>query len=213
MKTKIFIYIIVMPLIYSCKSSKEAMSIGGKDMRSIAIQNAINDFSMKCRLFKNDSIFSVSFEDSVFDKPTFIRINERMSTWKRGVYCSDIVAVTISAHRINDCDWCCDKFLYTNETKVGSIGKLPSRHIVIDGKLFYWYDDNYPLTEEMLAVLWKYNLLCDDREGKIGIPDFSTDDSQKGADYYFCKNNLSHYKRVITNRAIGYYAPPKLKCR
>ncbi len=96
------------------------------------------------------------------------------------------------------------QYYYSEETK----GKLPSRYVIEDGKLFYWWDDQYPVTEEMLAILWKYNLLQKD----LIIPEFSTDDSQKGADYYFCKNNLSKYKRVITSKGIGYYKPPKLKC-
>jgi hypothetical protein len=31
-------------------------------------------------------------------------------------------------------------------------------------------------------------------------------------DYYFCKRNLRKYKKVYSKIAMGYYAPPVLKC-
>lgn len=104
------------------------------------------------------------------------------------------------------------KLLLTDSTKVGSKGKLPSRYIEKDGKLFFWWDDEYPLTEETLSILQKYNLLQDDEGGIIKFPDFVINDAQKAAHYYFCKNNLTRYKKVITNKGIGNYTTPNLKC-
>ena len=177
--------------------------------RDVAINNAILDFSNSCKLYKNDSVFSVSFEDSVF----LLALDREASRWYRDKFYEDMIFVSISAHRISvPCEEHCDKFLYTAKTTVGSKGILPSRYIEKGGKLFYWWDDDYPLTEEMLAILWKYNLLYDDTEGLIGFPQFTINDSQKGAHYYFCKNDLSKYKRVVTNIGHGYYKPPKLKC-
>ncbi len=68
---------------------------------------------------------------------------------------------------------------------------------------------NFTVTEEIIAVLWSYDLL----QTYSIIPDFSIDDTQKGADYYLCKNDLSKYKRVITNIGLGYYKPPVLRCK
>lgn len=208
-------------LLAGCSSLNKSTITTGKSIKDIAMQNAIMNFSTNCNLFKRDSIFDVSFEDSVFNEGVWVRINEKIHEHgathirKRGLLYDGIVTVTISAHRIcMECDECTDKFLYTAKTTVGSKGSsLPTRYIEKDGKLFYWWDDDYPLTEEMLTILWKYNLICDDTVGLIGIPDFSTDDSQKAAHYYFCKNDLSKYKRIITNIATGYYKPPKLKCK
>jgi hypothetical protein len=104
---------------------------------------------------------------------------------------------------------CCDKFLYTAQTTVGSKGKLSSRYIEQDGKLFFRRDDDFPLSEEMIALLWKYNLPCDDTAGLIGIPEFTVNKKQKGADYYYGKYNLSKYKKVIINTGRGHYKPPK----
>ncbi|MDR0231502.1 MAG: hypothetical protein LBI82_05220 [Dysgonamonadaceae bacterium] len=164
-------------------------------------------------MYKNDSIFSVRFEDSVF----YLALNLETGQRYRDKFYEDRVLVLISAHRI--CVECeehglkfNDRFLYTAETIVGSKGKLPSRYIEKDGKLFYWWDNDYPLTEEMLAILWKYDLLFDDTKGLVGFPQFSIDEKLKGVHYYFCRNNLSKFKRVVTNIAPGYYKPPKLNC-
>jgi len=192
-----------------CASFKNNLKKNGENIRDVAFHNAILDFSNSCRLYKNDLIFSVSFEDSVF----CLAFDRKAFRWNRDKYYENMILVGISAHRISvSCEECCDKFLYTAKTTVGSKGKLPSRYVEKDDRLFYWWDDDYPLTEEMLAILWKYNLLCDDTDGLIGLPTYTIDDRQKGADYYFCKNDLSKFKRVVTNIGRGYYKPPNLKC-
>ena len=212
MKTSYLILpaVLVSVVLVSCASFKNNLIKTGGSIRDVAIHNAILDFSNSCRLYKKDSIFSVRFVDSVFS----LAFDYGEYRWSRDKFYDDLVFVTISAHRIGEfCGECCDKFLYTKETTVGSKGKLPSRYVEKDGKLFYWWDNDYPLTEAMLAILWKYNLLCDDTEGLIGIPDFTIDERQKGAHYYFCKNNLSKYKRILTNIGEGYYKPPELNCK
>ena len=93
------ILLLIIFLLCGCVSLKKEMTQTGENMQAVAIHNAILDFSKSCKLYKNDSVFSVNFNDS-----------------------------------------------------------------------------------------------------------------DKGADYYFCKNNLSKYKRVVTNIGLGYYKPPKLKC-
>lgn len=167
------------------------------------IQNAILDFSNTCRLYEKDSIFSVSYEDSVY-RMVLDKLNNRNYKWIRGEILEGLVAVSIVA------DY--NSFLLTKEIKVGSKGKLPSRYIEKNGKLFYWWDNDYPLTKEALNVYHKYNLLQDDKGGEIKFPNFTIDDNQKAAHYYFCKENLIKYKKIITNEGIGYYNIPKLNC-
>jgi hypothetical protein len=205
-------FILIFVLVLSCCATtkqKNTVITGGAD---VAMQIAINDFVKNCKLYKKDSVFHVSFEDSLYRK-VLKRKDEKTLHWTNNQFYENVVTVNIFAHHICEkCEECTDKFFYTAETTVGSKGKLPSRYIEKDSKLFYWWDDNYPLTEEMLAILWKYNLLCDNTDGHL-FHNYSTNDSQKGADYYFCKNNLAKFKRVITNIAIGWYDPPKLKCK
>ena len=189
-------------LLLGCSSIKKSTTLIGADLQEIAINNAIRDFSTKCNLFKKDSVFSVNFEDSVFSESTLIQVDKekykdgRTHQWKRGDLLDGIVSVEIGSSYY--------QYYYSEETK----DKLPTKYLIIDDKLFYWKDDNYPVTEEIIAVLWRYNILQRD----CIIPDFSSNDSQKGADYYFCKNDLSKYKRIITKVGLGYYQPPKLKC-
>lgn len=196
MKTLKIVICFAVLLLLGCSSLKNSMIKTGENIKEVAIYNAILDFSKKCSLFQKDSVFSVSFKDSLYSL-VLKQIDERNFRWVRDRFYEGVVTVSILAFPEY-------QFYYSEETK----GKLPSRYVIKAGKLFYWSDHNYTVTEEMLAVLWKYNLLQED----FLIPEFSTNDSQKGADYYFCKNDLSKYKRVITNKAIGYYDPPKLKC-
>lgn len=187
----------------SCSSLKKSMITTGENLRDAAIYNAILDFSIRCNLFKQDSVFHVDFRDSVFNKSILVEVDKSTykdgttHIWQRGSLCDGIVNVGI----IGSSDY---QYYYSEETRAN----LPSRYIIKDGKLFYWWDSNYPVTEDMINILWKYNLL---QECCI-IPEFSINELEKGADYYFCKYNLSKYKRVITNIANGHYKPPKLKC-
>ena len=215
MKTRhlILLTTLVVMSFIGCRSVKINLVKTDENIREVAIHNAILDFSTRCNLYKKDTIFQVSFQDTLYSG-IMKQVTEIKFEIAQGNAFYDGIVVSIMAHRINEfCEECCDKFLYTAETTVGSKGKLPSRYIEKDGKLFFWWDDDYSLTEEMLAILWKHNLLCDDTKGLIGLPDFSTNSKLKGADYYFCKNDLSKFKRVVTNIGLGFYKPPKLKCK
>jgi len=202
MRTKIIIFLSALMLLIGCSSMKKTGTPIGANLQEVAINIAIQDFSTKCNLFKKDSVFGVSFEDSVFSEPTLIQVDRekykdrRTHQWERGHFLDGIVSVEIGSSYY--------QYYYSEETK----SKLPTKYVIKDGKLFYWWDENYTVTEGMIAILWRYNVLQKD----CIIPDFSSDDSQKGADYYFCKNDLSKYKRVVTNIGLGYYKPPKLKC-
>ena len=46
----------------------------------------------------------------------------------------------------------------------------------------------------------------------VAIPRLGISEKKKGALYYFCKNNLKNYKKVVTNRAMGWYKQPELEC-
>lgn len=190
-------------LLLGCCSMMKSTTLIRVNLQEEAIIIAIQDFSTKCNLFKKDSVFSVNFEDSVFYKATLIQVDKekykdgRTHQWKRGDLLDGIASVEIGGNG----DY---QFYYSEETK----NKLPTRYVIKDGKLFYWWNKNCAVTEEIIAVLWRYNML----QTYSIMPDFSIDENQKGAHYYFCKNDLSKYKRVVTNIGLGYYKPPQLKC-
>jgi hypothetical protein len=179
-----FISLLVLTIILgSCYSAKTFVESGNS--QDDAVRIAISDFSTIRKLYKKDSVFSVDIKGLINNK--------------------DLMVVNVGKNG--------GKLLLTKDANPGSIGKLPSRYIEKDGKLFFWWDNNYSLTEDAFAIFNKYNLLQDDNNGAIKIPDFIIDDAQKAAHYYFCKNDVSNYKKVITNKGIGYYTPPSLKCR
>jgi hypothetical protein len=84
--------------------------------------------------------------------------------------------------------------------------------VIKDGKLFYWRDSEYGLTQEAIDAFLSFNIA--ERINHISGPMGGyIDDAMKGADYYFCKSDPSKYKRVITGIATGWYKPPTIRCR
>jgi len=107
------------------------------------------------------------------------------------------------------------KMIMKEEVEIGSKGSLASRYLKKDdGKLFFWWDDDYALNQETIDVFKEYDLLLKDNlEGNFEFYDIEIDDSKKAVHYYFCKNGLSsNYKKVTTNKGIGYYKTPSIKC-
>lgn len=163
-----------------------------------AVEIAIADY-LKCKLSKPFNVFNVWIDEISEYAPH--KIND------------EITVIDISpAFR---------KVYLTPVDTVGSV-RVPTRHLIKDGKLFYWHDPYYGLTEEMVKVLYQFNIADSIAlEDLFATQDERTDDyyihSQvykkgKVAVYYFCKDNPGNYKRVITSAATGWYQPPKLKC-
>ena len=105
-----------------------------------AIYEAITDFADNCRLFKQDSIFNVHIEDTL--RHVTLQRDQGTLKWVCDSVYTNILVVEILGEK--------DKIGYYPNAVVGSKGKLPSRYVIVKGKLFYWWDRDYPLTEEML---------------------------------------------------------------
>lgn len=187
---------IVILLLNSCTSIKSSIIATTDNTKYAAINNAILDFTNNCRLYKKDSVFIVSYYDTVYQNIR-VKIDHQNSKTVRGDAYSNIVAVNIMG--ASDM-----KILFLPEFK----DNLPNQYIEKDGKLFYWYDNRYELSEDMLAKLHKYGLITND---KIAFFDNPNDDSKKGVSYYFCRNDLSKYKKVIRG-GFKRYTLPKVRC-
>lgn len=163
------------------------------------VETAIADY-LKCRQSKPFDTF-ILWIDEISEYAPY-KINDEVT----------VIDISPAFHKV----------YLTSVDTVGSI-RVPTRHLIKDGKLFYWHDPDYGLTEEMINVLYQFNIA-----DSIALADlFATQDertdnyiyhranekSKKVATYYFCKNNPENYKRVITNIATGWYEPPKLKCK
>jgi hypothetical protein len=163
------------------------------------METAIEDY-LRCRLSKPFNVFTVYIDEISEYAPN--KINDEVT----------VIGISPALRKV----------YITPVDTVGSI-RVPTRHIVKDGKLFYWHDPDYGLTEEMVRVFYQFNIA-----DSIGLEDlFATQDERtddyyihsrvnkkgKAADYYFCKDDPNNYKRVITNIATGWYKPPKLRCK
>lgn len=203
MKIKYLFLLTLLVLLESCSAFKKELAQTGGEKE--AVENAILDFSNTSGLYKKDTVFSVSFQDPLY-RMVLEETDDGNGRWVEGQPYKGIVSVSIGA------DY--NKMLLTDSTKVGSKdAKLPTRYIEKEGKLFYWWDDNYPLTQKTLDILGKYDLLLNnDMDGVVEFYDFATNDARKGVHYYFCKNDLTQYKKQTTNKGIGYYDAPDVDC-
>lgn len=168
-------------------------------------QTAMMDFS-KTKLFKEDSVFDVTLYDTLHRMEPQ-RIDERNIKMVVGKPYPEIVAVEIIG--------CRSKFFLDTTERVELQNKtIPSRVFEKNGKLFVWWDKHCLLTDTTLKVLNKFHLLeRGEKSDRYKVLSHYTDDLKKGAGYYFCRNNLLNYKRVITNVALGYYDPPSIRCK
>lgn len=182
-------------LLCSCATRKQSPVLP-ENRIDAAIEIAITDF-LKCRLKRHHNAFSIRmYERGEYDR---YEIND------------DLIAISISPRETTD-----PQYYFTLADSVGSM-RLPTRHMIKGGKLFYWHDSEHVLTSETIAAFKEYNVAADslslpDHFSLLGLEVYG-DDFQKAAQYYFCKNDLSNYKRVITSTAMGWYEPPRLRCR
>lgn len=167
------------------------------------IQTAIRDFS-KTKLFRKDSVFIIELYDTLYHV-AYDTISKNNYKSKRGRAYPNIIAVDILG-------WPYKHFLDTT-IDLYNQKEIPSRFVEQNGKLFIWRDKHYQLTGSTIKMLDKYHLI-----GRGGHDDWykfipGTDDAKQGAQYYFCRSDLSVYKKKITSIAIGYYDPPNITCK
>lgn len=186
MKTKKY-HVLAIALLFlgSCAISRNTPIIKGEE--SEAIEIAINDFLKKCNLRKDDKVFSVTVYN---ENPDYLGIIIFGVSW--------------------------EKLFATPKIKIGEKTTFPSRYIEKKGKLFYWDDSTKVLTKEMIDALARYKHI-DSTYHKTGFYEgemeaYSCDETKKGIDYYFCRNNFAIFKKKITRIAMGWYLAPTLNC-
>jgi|AGTN01.1.fsa_nt_gi hypothetical protein len=170
-------------ILICCSATRK--EIGNDEFRNEAIKIAINDFLDKCSLRKTDSVFSLS------------------------IYIDNDAILGISISGVHE-----NKIYPSSKDRIGELTDIfPSRYIERDGKLLYWGDSTRILSEEIVNILAKYNQIDSTFvNDEKAYPEFVIDEKIKSADYYFCKRDITKFKRVVTNKAMGWYDPPKLKC-
>jgi hypothetical protein len=204
MKTR---YIILIALLIFTNSIMKAQlrqsQGGGMQGYDQFLLTAIKDFS-KTKLFKEDSVFHVNLHDTLY-RVAADTISKNHYRSKRGKGYPDIVAVDILGFP--------RKYLLDTTIDLNNQKAIPSRFIEKNGKLFIWYDGRYPLMDSTIKMLDKYHLIVRGKELDWAKLIWGTDDSKQAADYYFCRNNSSDFKRKITRMAVGFYDPPHISCK
>jgi hypothetical protein len=170
----------------------------GNNIKKIVINNALMDFSKRCYIYKTDSVFHISYGDTVY-LPTL----DKEKGWIPGMPYNGIVGVNIIGVRNNKFN-----FKKNDTTTLLSSQQIPSCYVEKDRKLFYWYDKEYPLTDEAIAVFKKYDMIRYVNED-WELLELITNDYGQSVTYYFCRNDLSKYQRIISD----FFRPPKLKCQ
>ena len=148
---------------------------------------------------------------SIYDAVPVMYINRKSEykselTWSIGKELSDYKAVSIIPSN--------SKYIIPDSLKLGEVVKsIPSRFIEKEGLFFYWFDEDYPMSEEVLATLKTHDILLEySLDNVIQFYDQEIDDTTQGVDYYFCKSDYAIHTRIKTTKAIGFYKAPDLKC-
>ncbi|HTD42290.1 MAG TPA: hypothetical protein VK671_16785 [Mucilaginibacter sp.] len=180
----IYICLLVIFLPFLEKCSNWKTSLVAKGSQKDAIQNAITDFLKTDPLSKRDTVFSVRLEN----------IGDT------------ILGVSILGYP--------DKLLPSSRNKIGTnYPNFPTNYVERNGKLFYWYDSDKSITEEIITVLNKYHKIDSlNINGFKGFPARQTGDSKKSVQYFFCQSNFTNYKKEHTTLSLGSYKPPHLEC-
>jgi hypothetical protein len=140
-----------------------------------------------------------------------VQLVDNRIIWKRHVYVvektfTQLVAVNIIG----------DRFKYLLDTTAMRDNQnrlIPSGVFEIDGRLFLWRDKHRLITDSTLKILNKFHLVQRGTSGDIDkFLSFGTDDSKQAAAYFFCRNDFSKYKKIISSKAIGFYDPPNISC-
>lgn len=179
---KKIIWVLLVSVIYSCKSSKNLSANNFIENKYISI--AVNDFLKKTKSSKKHPVFIVSVSDSIGAE-------------------GELVGVAIGEfnYKLN---------LSDGLTSGGNNGiKVGFKEI--DGNLFFWRSSTYSDYDSSISIFKKFNVLMTADEVNSGMSPGSFS-WNKGTHYYFCKNNVTKFKRLKSRKGIGYYQAPLIKC-
>lgn len=168
-------------LLGSCAIHKWKRTLVSEGYVDEAISNAVTDFIHTSKVCKKGDKF-------------WVEIKEKEKTI--------IISISLS----------CFVEYPTLKNKVGSYDPFfPSRYIEQDRKLFYWNDSTQMLTQDMLSMLEKYDLIdysYSDQEMFVGG---MHNDGAEGMNYFFCKDNLRIYKKSKISNIMKHYKTPVLE--
>ncbi len=104
----------------------------------------------------------------------------------------------------------------------GSMGKIvvtpepgyeaiwANQYIEKVGRLFYWRDENIKKNPQIISKLIEFDLI--EYVESISEVELTNDHAKKSYDYFFCKKDLSTFKRFKSRQLVGDYPTPRLRC-
>lgn len=99
----------------------------------------------------------------------------------------EYILVWFSTYTKNDEEFFCNAFELQNLDHP----RFPTQSIVVKGRLYYWHDDKYKVSEETMRLLKEHKRVASETDDiYICLKDAHT------PHYFFCKENLSKYKYV-----------------
>jgi len=196
---KLMYLLAILILLGSCATWKGTLVSRGNF--NDAVNNAITDFLHTTKLSKKDTMFCVYFPE--YENVIYNRENNEVVYLPKN---EDIFIISVGG---------ADNKIYPREeNKVGTYDEIfPTRYTIRDGKLFYWSDTTQVITQEIISVLEKYNHIDFDWRKEYDFPPLVINDGAEGIVYYFCKNDLTNYKKKKADNIRRHYRTPKLKCK
>lgn len=189
-------FVILTFLLTGCQSFKNSLFKGSKDIEYARV-NAIIDFA---NTYKTSPRY---LRERKIKPLQVFRIKRRKDIEQEDTYVINILPET-------------QKISLMTGDSLGTVPKrfFPTKYLIKNKRLFLWKDGETPLTKDILSIMDKYNILdSTNLQKEYNTIIISNDDGLKGVDYYICKDNIKHYKKIKTNIAAGYYTPPKLNCK
>lgn len=161
-------------------------------------------FLVCCKQYQFKSNLQINEDLDEVRKIAILDFSKQFNTrGKRGTYSvkvdtsrKDIIVVKIGKS--------CNRLLFNGESQIGKKDNFPSKFLEVNKKIFYWRDNNFPLEKEVVDVLRNYNLVQDNKDGYLFLPDPINVGKLKTSYYFFCRENTLNYKRIKTRKMIDF---------
>lgn len=183
-------FVVSLSMMMSCSSLKQQPLIPITDETTPEermVMIAIEDFINIKKLFNQDSVFSIRYQDSVYHK---VNWNESTRQWQRGPLYQGVKCVMI----IGD-----DSTHFPPDWEKA----FPHHYYLKKGKLFLWYGGNQRASNEVISILYQWGII----DPSLDWMTFIEDDAKKAVYYYFKSDGSYQFKKIITN-TTGF-EPPK----
>lgn len=196
---KIVLLILICFCLFACSMHKQYIVVDTNEFKETVIHAAIKDFVKNSKLINYDSVFYVEYIDSAYITGYNMRQKRRYTpiTYNSEDRIPNVSLVVILGSLSYS------KFMVLSEDRT-----LPEKYVIMNGKLFYWIDDNFPKSQEIKESLLKYDMLYYDNKPSYVINAYGN----QGSHYYFCNNDVRHFTSIEPKGIEGGFEAPKISC-